>query len=81
METAFTREADIYWHELKGLSKEVKLDLISRLSASLLHKEIKRASSAKKFYGIWKDSIPSDADELAKEIRKARQFKNEIEAF
>ena len=81
METAFTREADIYWHELKGLSNEVKLDLISRLSASILHKDTKKVFSAKHFYGIWKDSNPSDADELAKKINKARQFKDDIEAF
>lgn len=66
----------------KDLSDDMKLELISRLSNSLLHsKKHTRTRSASHFYGIWKDSEPVDADELASEIRASRKFKDDIEAF
>lgn len=70
-----------YWIVLKDLSNEVKLDLIARLSNSLIHKEEVKPLSAKRFYGVWKDSKPEDADCLAEEVKAARKFKDDIEAF
>ena len=59
-----------YWKLLEDLSDEMKLELISRLSNSLLHsKKHTRMRSASYFYGIWKDSESVDADELASESR------------
>ena len=52
-------EANIYWNMLKDLSAEVKLDLISRLSNSLLNKKSKTLDEGKwvaEFIGKWQDS-------------------------
>lgn len=48
--------ANSYWNVLKDLSNEAKLELIARLSNSLLHKEEVKTTSASDFYGVWKDS-------------------------
>lgn len=81
MRTAFNiPEANHYWNMLKDVSDEVKLDLIARLSHSLLSTKIKKRT-AESFYGVWKDSDSPDADVLVKEIRKERRFKDDIEAF
>ena len=70
---------NIYWNMLKDLSNEAKLELIARLSNSLLHQEVKTKISARSFYGGWRDDdVPED---LAEEIKVSRRFKNDIEAF
>ena len=70
---------NIYWNMLKDLSNEAKLELIARLSNSLLHQEAKTKISASSFYGVWRDDdVPED---LAEEIKVSRRFKNDIEAF
>ena len=64
-------QENMYWNLLKGLSKDMKLKLIMRLSDSLLNPS--SASSAKiadKYYGAWEDD--KSADELTKEIRDNR---------
>ncbi|WP_195406386.1 hypothetical protein [Bacteroides congonensis] len=71
--------ANSYWNVLKDLSSEAKLELIARLSNSLLNKEEDKKTSASSFYGVWKDD--EDADCLIEEIRASRKFKNDIEAF
>lgn len=71
--------ANCYWNVLKDLSNEAKLELIARLSNSLLHKEEVKTTSASDFYGVWKDSDYND--NLEEEIRTSRKFKNDIEAF
>lgn len=76
-----------YWNVLKDLSSEVKLELIARLSNSLLakkelfDKEKSKPLSASRFYGVWKDCDFEDADSLNKEIKDSRRFKDDIEAF
>lgn len=70
-----------YWSVLKDLSREAKIELIARLSNSLIRKEIEESVSASRFYGVWKDSDPADADLLNEAIRAARKFKDDIEAF
>lgn len=47
--------ANSYWNVLKDLSKEAKLELIARLSNSLLHPEEEKHVSASSFYGVWQD--------------------------
>lgn len=75
-------DSNIYWSMLKNLSDDVKIELIAKLSNSLLSSKKKEVvSSASHFYGVWKDSEPADADELAKEVRASRKFKDDIEAF
>lgn len=71
--------ANSYWNVLKDLSNEAKIELIARLSNSLLHKEEEKQASASDFYGVWKDC--ESAEHLNDEIKTARTFKNDIEAF
>lgn len=80
--TAVLPESNDYWNILKDVSDEVKLDLIARLSNSLLHPKVKKkVRSASSFYGVWKDTDFMDVDNLIKEISKSRRFKDDIEAF
>lgn len=80
--TARVPDSNIYWSMLKNLSDEMKIELIAKLSNSLLSsKKKEEVPSASYFYGIWKDSEPADADELAEEVRASRKFKDDIEAF
>jgi len=61
----------MYWNILKNLDADTKLDLISKLSASLLKREKPTtAALATKYYGAWEDDKP--AEELAAEIRASR---------
>ena len=70
-------DASVYWNMLKGLSSEIKLDLISRLSASLLKREADDAHWASEFAGKWKDD--RSAEEMIADIREARTINREIE--
>lgn len=71
-----------YWRLVKDLSDDMKIELISRLSDSLLRSRRRNQElSASRFYGVWKDDDMADADELAKEIKESRQFKDDVEAF
>lgn len=73
---------DYYWNMLKGLSDDRKVDLIDRLAKSLIRKEKTNHDPVASLYGIWKDEEDSlSAEELVKEIRDARTFKDDIEAF
>lgn len=79
---AILPESNDYWNIIKDVSDEVKLDLITRLSHSLLHRTAKiKVRSASSFYGVWKDVDAMDADCLTEEIRKSRRFKDDVEAF
>lgn len=80
MDTVITN-TNSYWNMLKDLSREAKLELIARLSNSLLQKEEEKKLSASNFYGVWKDSEPEDADCLNETIKASRKFKDDIEAF
>ena len=65
-----------YWSELKDLSDNVKLELITLLSSSMTHPEEEeektepRKGWASRFSGKWKDS--RSAEEIMEEIRTAR---------
>ncbi|KKB46173.1 MULTISPECIES: hypothetical protein [Parabacteroides] len=80
MDTAINNTNN-YWSVLKDLSKEAKLDLIARLSNSLLHKDKEKVVSADSFYGVWKDGDSDDADLLNETIKSSRKFKDDIKAF
>ena len=77
--------ANSYWELLKHLSSDVKLELIARLSKSLLNENSvsrKENISASSFYGVWKDSdFPMDADAMVSEIKHSRVFKNDIDSL
>lgn len=72
---------DYYWNMLKGLSDERKIDLIDRLARSLSKKEKKQEDFVTKYFGIWKDEDFPSADDMVKEIRESRQFKDDTIAF
>jgi hypothetical protein len=63
-----------YWSELKDLSDNVKLELITLLSSSMTHSEEPAAKPhkgwASRFAGVWKDS--RSAEEIVEDIRAAR---------
>lgn len=63
-----------YWSELKDLSDNVKLELISLLSISMKHPEEESAKPGKgwasRFAGKWQDS--RSAEEIIDDIRAAR---------
>lgn len=65
----------MYWNLLKGLSSDIKVKLINRLSESLVRKEEKSNDSAMSFYGAWNDDERS-AEEIIDEIRTSRHFRN-----
>lgn len=63
--------ADNYWSLLKYLSRNAKLELIAKLSSSLVRKTKEQPVSASRFYGAWGDSdIKISSDELAAEIKR-----------
>lgn len=72
---------DSYWSLLKHLSKDVKIRLINKLSASLLKDMEKEdtTSLADKFYGAWKDD--RTAEDIIEDIRNSRNFTRTIETF
>ncbi len=71
-----------YWNLLKFLSDDIKLALIAKLSNSIVAKPKVKMVSASDFYGVWKDSdFDMNSDELAKEIKASRTFRDDIEAF
>jgi len=69
----------IYWNMLKNLNEDIKLELISKLSASLLasNKKEQAENWASSFSGAWEDS--RDAEEIVSDIRNARTSNREIE--
>lgn len=77
--TVDSPNVSIYWNMLKNLSEDVKLELISKLSASLLasRKEEHSENWASCFSGGWKDS--REAEEIISDIRSARTNNREIE--
>ena len=64
-----------YWNILKNLSDNVKLELISLLSDSLLHREVKAKDD--QFAGLWRDDRTTES--IIKDIRTSRTKNREIE--
>lgn len=73
--------SNIYWSMLKGLSKDIKLEQISKLSASLITSKDTVEENADKwaltFAGRWKDN--RSADEIIEDIRTSRTFNRNID--
>ena len=75
-------KVDNYWNFLKNLTGTEKVQLITRLSSSLLETPAKISKKASDFYGVWKDEDFSvDALRMADEIKQSRKFRDSVEAF
>ena len=61
-----------YWSELKDLSDNVKLELITLLSSSMVHTRPNddNANWADRFVGVWKDD--RSTEEIVDDIRSMR---------
>ena len=84
MAVAAINTTNNYWNILKFLSNDIKLQLIAKLSNSLVaaSKSQDKEISASRFYGVWRDDdFAMSSDEMAKEIKSSRTFKDAIEAF
>lgn len=74
----------IYWNLIKDVSDEIKLELITLLSQSLLSRRSKSENSDKvktkeflnRFYGAWQGD--ENADSLIEIIRDGRKSKDPI---
>lgn len=60
--------ANNYWNLMKYLSNDVKLELIARLSNSLVGKTKNQPIPASKFYGVWSDSDFKGSSELGRQM-------------
>jgi len=76
----------MYWNILKNLDADTKLDLISKLSASLLKREKPTtAALATKYYGAWAANLAGrwqddrTTEEIVSDIHEARTTNREIE--
>ena len=75
-------KVDTYWNFLKDLSGTEKLQLITRLSSSLLDNASIQQKKASNFYGVWKEEdFNEDADSMVDIIKISRNFKDSVEAF
>ena len=75
-------KVDTYWKFLKNLSGTEKVQLITRLSSSLLDNTSVQQKKASNFYGVWKDEdFMEDSDSMIENIKSSRHFKDTIEAF
>lgn len=74
-----TSASSIYWDMLKDLSSDIKLELIAKLSASLLTKDDTSDTPnwTSEFVGRWEDD--RTAAEVMEDIRSARTSNREIE--
>lgn len=74
-----TSASSIYWDMLKDLSSDIKLELIAKLSASLLVKDDTPDTPnwTSEFAGRWDDDRTTD--EVVEDIRGARTSNKEIE--
>ena len=68
-----------YWNMLKNLSSDVKLDLIAKLSASLVASDKKAATSnwALDMAGRWSDS--RDTVDIVSDIRSSRTSNRDVD--
>jgi hypothetical protein len=70
---------NLYWNMLKDLSSDMKLELIAKLSSSLI---VPEKSKAKKnwiddFCGKWEDD--RNSDDIINDIRNARTSNRDID--
>jgi hypothetical protein len=70
---ATSTNSEIYWNMLKDLNADVKLDLIAKLSNSLLKREVKKSKHdwTTLFAGKWQDT--QTAEQQIADIRASRK--------
>ena len=72
---------DSYWEMLKSLSKDAKLNLIAKLSNSIIEtskdEKVRSSSWSDKYCGAWKDS--KSPEDMVAEIKKSRTANSDIE--
>jgi len=75
----------MYWNLIKNLSPETKLDLIGKLSASLMkHPKPATANIADKSHGAWAANLAGRwqddraTEDIVSDIREARTANREI---
>ena len=68
-----------YFGLLNSLSKENKIELIARLSNSLVDEAPEKENVIDKYFGAFKSD--KSAEEILEEIRNSRSFNRKIEAF
>lgn len=78
-EDTSTTLIDGYLQMLDNLSASNKLDLISKLTASVKSDITNRTSSFKEAFGAFESE--KSADEIINEIRNSRTFTRQIEEF
>ena len=78
--TKSSPQAAVLWESIKNVGADVKIELISLLSDSLIHavvvKEHKK-NWAQKYAGRWQDS--KTAEEMVDDMRSSRTFNREID--
>lgn len=67
-----------YWNLLSGLSDEMKIELIARLSNSILKAKTKSKVSASQFYGVWRDEDFDNCGSCVKDSEEAYMSKADI---
>lgn len=71
--------AEYYFGFLKNLNSESKIKLISKLSQSLLEKELSASESLQSLLGAYKTNETSE--EIIEKIRGSRVLNRNIETF
>ena len=74
-----TSASNTYWEMLKDLSSDIKLELIAKLSASLLVRDDAADSSnwTSEFVGRWEDD--KTTEEIIEDIRGARTLNRGVD--
>ncbi|GEM_PF-3583204 len=75
-----------YWSMVKDMDDSQKKELVIMLVDSMKLSEPKKeelncALDASDFAGIWSDEEYMDADEMVKQMKEARRFKNRNQIF
>jgi len=80
MTNRHTADSAMYWNMLKNLAPDVKLDLISKLSVSLMKKKVAACTESNwttHFVGRWEDD--RSTEQIINDIHKVRTKNREIE--
>lgn len=73
-----TSASSIYWDMLKSLSSDIKLELIVKLSASLLVEDDASDTSNWTSEFVWRWEDDRTAEEVVEDIRGARTSNREV---
>ncbi len=74
-----TNFIETYFGLLKNLSRDIKLDIIGKLSKTIKSDLNKQNKSLKNSFGVWQSD--KSAEEIIMELRESRNFNRNIEAL